>query len=243
MINQIARHASDIAQSAAKYLKTIKVSEKTGRLYENVLSLFIDSLLSDPSAITETDSGEYVLKNNWDAYYGGVFSNFLDWWLPRKWMGSDTILARAPGILRKWVKWCFQNNYFGKERYEDLLESLPKGKSSEVKRLQKASELLYRLHRPSPDAWITGDLDKVVPVHQIREPDEYDEGYMKIIRFKKNSAYLENEEGEERGPVMLRRELVNLLQVGDVMNLAIGRFGKSWKVLESGNVYAEGTIY
>ena len=42
---------------------------------------------------------------------------------------------------------------------------------------------------------------------------------------------------------MLGQGLVKLLKVGDVINVVIGRFGKSWKVLESGNVYAEGTIY
>ena len=243
MIDQIERHPSDIAQSAVRYLKSVKLSGKTRRLYEDVLGLFIDSLLYDPSAVTETDSGEYLLKENWEAYYGGAISNFLDWWLPRKWMGSDTIPARAPGVLRKWVKWCFENDYFGKERYEDLLDSLPKGKSAEVKRLQKAGELLYRLHSPDPGAWMTGDPDKVVSIDRVKKPGEYAEGYMRIIGFKQNSVYLENEEGKERGPVMLSRDLVKLLKIGDVINVTIGRFGKSWKVMESGNVYAEGTIY
>ena len=76
MINQISRHPSDIAQSAAKYLKSVKVSEKTRKLYEDVLSLFIDSLLSDPSVVSETADGEFVLSANWDDYYGGVMSSF-----------------------------------------------------------------------------------------------------------------------------------------------------------------------
>ena len=43
MIDQIKRHPSDIAQSAVKYLKSVKLSEKTRRLYEDVL----DSLPKD----------------------------------------------------------------------------------------------------------------------------------------------------------------------------------------------------
>jgi hypothetical protein len=243
ILDELARHPSNIARSAIEYLQTIKVAPKTRRLYEDVLTLFVDSLLSDPSAVIETDEGEYLLKYDWDAYYGGAISGFLDWWLPRKWMGSDAIPARAPGILRRWVKWCFQNDYFEKERYEDLLDALPRGKSAEVKRLQKAGELLYGLHQPNPGAWMTGEYDKIVAIDARKRPQEYDEGYMRIVRLEKSSAYLENVEGKERGPVMLGQGLVKLLKVGDVINVVIGRFGKSWKVLESGNVYAEGTIY
>ena len=243
MLNEIAKHPFNIAKSSVEFLKAVKVSEKSKRIYTEVLSLFIESLLSDPSAVVEAENGEYLLSNNWDAYYGGAISNFLDWWLPRKWMGSDEIQARAPGVLRKWIKWCYQNNCFEKDRYEDLLDSLPRGKSAEVKRLQKAGELLYLLHSPDPGAWMTGDYNKVVSIDQMKEPEEWDEGYMRIIRFKRKMAYLENEEGEERGPVMLSEELVKTLEKGDVINVAIGKFGKAWKVLESGNVYAEGAIF
>lgn len=242
MRDEMARHPSDIAKSAIEYLETVTVSEKTRTLYEDVLSLFIESLLSDPAAVIEAESGEYLLSDDWDSYYGGAISNFLDWWLPRKWMGSRSIPARAPGILRKWIRWCYQNHYFETERYEDLLDALPRDKGKEVKRLQKAGELLYLLHSPNPGAWLTGDHDKVVSIDKGKEAQEWDEGYMKIIRFERNSAYLENEEGVERGPVMLSKQLAKWLKVGDVINVIIGRFGKSWKVLESGSVYAEGTI-
>jgi len=243
MSNEIAKHPSDIAQSAIKYLKTVDVPERTMRIYIEVLLLFIDSLLSDPSAVTEGEDGEFLLCNNWDAYYGGAFSNFIDWWMARKVMGGDTLQARAPGILRKWIKWCYENHYFEKERYEDFLEALPRGKSKEVKRLQKAGNLLYSLHTPNPGAWMTRDYNKVVPITQRKEPEEWDEGYMRIIRLEKDSVYLETEEGSTVGPVMLSRELVKVLRLGDVMNVAVGRFGKRWTVLESGNVYADGTIF
>jgi len=41
---------------------------------------------------------------------------------------------------------------------------------------------------------------------------------------EKNYAYLENEEGVERGPVILGKELVKVLNTGDVMNVCIGRY-------------------
>ncbi|MCK4785438.1 MAG: hypothetical protein KAV87_16925 [Desulfobacteraceae bacterium] len=242
MFKEISKHPSDIAESAVEYLKSVEVSEKTKRLYIDALYLFLESLLSDPSAVIENDDGEYLLSHNWEDYYGGAISNFIDWWLPRKLIGSDTLQARAPGILRKWIKWCYQHNYFDEEHYEDFIDSLPRGKSKEVKCLQKAGDLLYLLHTPDPGAWMTGDEDRIVSIDHHKEPEEWDEGYMKIVRFEKYFVYLENEEGTERGPVMLSKELVNVLKVGYVLNVSIGRFGKYWKVLESGNVYAEDTI-
>jgi hypothetical protein len=83
----------------------------------------------------------------------------------------------------------------------------------------------------------------VVSIDHHKKPDEWDEGFMKIIRLEKNYAYLKNEEGVERGPVMLSKALVKVLNIGDAMNVSIGRYANLWKVLEGGNVYAKDTIF
>ncbi len=243
MLDEFSKHPSDVAKSAAEYLKTVEVSDKTKRIYIDVLSLFLESLLSDPTDVTKSADGEYLLSSNWEDYYGGVFSNFIDWWMPRKVMGADTLHTRAPGILRKWVTWCYQKGCFEKERYQDFLEALPRGKVKEIDRLQKAGDLLFLLHTPNPGAWMTDDHEKIVSIAQRRRPDEWKEGYMKVSRFEKNAVFIEALEGGTVGPVMLSKELVSALKTGDVMNVTVGRFGKKWKVLESGNVYAEGTIF
>lgn len=243
MLDALSKHPSDIAKSAVEYLKTVVVSDKTRRIYIDVLSLFLESLLSDATDVTESADGDYLLSSNWDDYYGGVFSNFVDWWLPRKVMGADTLQTRAPGILRKWITWCYEKGCFEKERYEDFLEALPRGKVKEINRLQKAGNLLFLLHTPNPGAWMTDDHEKIVSITQNKRPEEWKEGYMKVSRFEKDAVYLEALEGDSVGPVMLSKELVAVLITGDVMNVTVGRFGEKWKVLESGNVYAESTIF
>ena len=80
--------------------------------------LFIDSLKNDPTSIEETPEGEYVLKHNWDAYWGGAVGGFIDYWLPRKVMFE----VRAFGIMKKWITWCHKNDYIDKERFEDYME-------------------------------------------------------------------------------------------------------------------------
>lgn len=240
MFDDIKRHPSDVAQSAVEFLEAVDVTQKTKSIYEEVLFLFIESLLSEPSDITETEDGEYLLASSWCDYYGGAISNYIDLWIPTKCIDGDAIQAKAPGVMRKWIKWCYQNNYFDKEHYEDFLEELPRGKSKEVKRLQKAGELLYRLHSPNPGAWMEPEPDRVVSINRLSKPDEYLEGYMTIERLEKDSVYLKDPVNKNIGPVMMSKELIECLRASDVLNVSLGRYGKVWRVLESGNVYAEG---
>jgi hypothetical protein len=63
-----------------------------------------------------------------------------------------------------------------------------------------------------------------------------------IRGHSKTTATLRTGDGKDFGPVLIGSELRALLKVGDVVNVGIGRFGKAWKVLESGNVYPEGAV-
>jgi len=242
MLDELSRHPSNIARSAVEYLRALKVSKKTKRIHEDVLFFFVESLQSDPSAVIETKDGEFLLSNNWNAYYSGAISGFVDYWLPRKVM-DDTLQLKAPGVLRKWLKWCYQHNYFDKERYQEFLEALPRGKAKETKRLQEAGKLLYRLHTPDPSSWLTGDYKKVMPISHKKEPEEWEEGYIKVVKLEKESGYFETYEGRIIGPVILGKELVRLLRIGDVLNVTVRKYGKSWRVLESGNIYPEGAVF
>ena len=48
----------------------------------------------------------------------------------------------------------------------------------------------------------------MVSIDHNKEPDQWDEGYMRVIRFEQDFAYLENEEGVERGPVAFQYNLL-----------------------------------
>ena len=239
--SEFSEHPSDITQSAMEFVNELEFTQKTKNIYITVISLFIHMLISDPDAVEETEDGRFLLVKNWKDYGDGVISNFIDWWLPRKWMGSDQILIKAPTVMRRWLTWCYKKGYMEKENYKSFISVLPRNKSKEIKRLQKAAHKLYLLHSSGPLEWF--DKGKIESTETLRQPDDWDEGYMKILYFDGNCAYLENGEGKKRGPVLLSDELVELLRPGDVINVAIAKFGKTWKVMESGNVYAEGVIF
>ena len=66
---------------------------------------------------------------------------------------------------------------------------------------------------------------------------------MKVVDINHEFGFLETPEGIQIGPVMFGGKLPKVLKLGDVMAVEIGQYGKNWRVLDSGNIYAEGTIF
>jgi hypothetical protein len=225
-----------MAQSSVRFIHEARVSPKTQALYADVLSLFIVYLVSGSDSVEETPEGDLLLQAGWETYYGGAFDNFIDYFLPRKVLGSATLASKAPAVLRKWVQWSFENGYLDKERYEDFLLAVPVSKGREAKRLQKATNLLDKLHAMTPEALLLNLSDKLIPIQDVREPDGVVEGYMQVKRLEDEVGYVQDEDGAEIGPVFFGKALVEVLKVGDVLSIEVARYGTQWLVLESGSV-------
>jgi len=61
--------------------------------------------------------------------------------------------------------------------------------------------------------------------------------------FHQKRIIQENEGSDIIGPILLIKELEDIIKFWDVMNVVVGKFGKSRKVLESGNVCGEDTVF
>ncbi len=234
-------HPSNIGQAAAGFISSLNLTAKSKRQYEGILWLFVESLKGDGSTCIELPSGAYVLNDDWDEFYGGAISVFLDWFLPRKAMLPADEMKRVPGILKKFIEWSFGEGYFCRDRYDDFMESLPKAKSSDIKRLRDLEDALYLLHNPSPEGWATRVIDNVETLAERRRPEELEEGYMTFLEAEGERGYFQKER-KKIGPVLLTTKIVSGFKRGDIANLTLGRFQKVWMVLETGNVYPEGTF-
>ena len=246
MIQEFFKHPSNIARSASEYLTQLSGSEKTKRTHEDILFLFVQSLCGDSTAVVELDNGEFVLEHNWEDYYGGAVSSFIDWWIPRKVMGSATLQSDAPGIMRKWIKWCYKEDYFDKKHYDEYISAVPINKKKEVQRLNKVEKLLYELHAPQQESLAPSKVQgNIIPItrQKNKAPQIIEEGHMLVVKIDKTNCFLENEEGEQMGPVKLCKAIVDLLRIGDVMDVVIGKFGENWKVLESGGVFDKNSYF
>lgn len=235
----LEKHPSSIARSAVGFLRDAHVAEKTRRLYEDVLELFVAYLMNNAETVEPSPDGDHVLVQDWGAYWGGAFDGFLDFFLPSQVLSSATLRARAPGVLRKWLKWSYEHGYLDDERFDDFLEAVPPSKGADMRRLQKASDRLFDLHTPPVADLLNENVARLVYEHETREPDELEEGYMMVARFDGEAAYVKTEFGRLVGPVFLGRAVIDVLRTGDVINVAVGRYGKRWHVLESGEVYPE----
>lgn len=114
---------SDISKAANGFLNSLTYSPKTKKTYENVITLFISRLKHDGSAVTESEDGTYLLKNNWADYDGGIFSGFIERWIPRKVICGKGIKRQAPIVLKRFVVWSYKKGYLNKGKYEEYIGS------------------------------------------------------------------------------------------------------------------------
>ena len=202
----------------------------------DVIFLFVEYL-----RISGGLSADQPLTMNWAECDRRLISEFVNRWLPSK-VKTDTIEIQAPAVLRNWLIWCRKRNILGKEQFHELIRSLPRGKGEEIRRLQRAGELLFRLHSPVDEDGQSSERRNIVSINRRRQPVESREGYMRVRWIGENILYLETMDGVLVGPVLVGSELTKTLRVGNVMFVELGRFARCWKVLKSGNVYAEDVI-
>jgi hypothetical protein len=62
---------------------------------------------------------------------------------------------------------------------------------------------------------------------------------LQVKRLEHEVGYVRKEDGTEIGPVFLGKALVELLEIGDVLDIKLGWYGPLWRVLESGDISAK----
>jgi len=253
----IFSHPSDIAKSAIRYIAWARGQVKPSPFKGEAMPQFMKRVIAwrrdlerqadiifmfmEYLRISSGLSADQPLTMNWSECERRTISEFVNRWLPLK-VKTNTIEIQAPAVLRKWLIWCRKRNILGKERFNELIQSLPRGKGEEIRRLQRAGELLFRLHSPVEEGGRAFDRRNILSINHRRQPVEYREGYMKVRWIGENMVYLETREGVLVGPVLVGSELTKTLRIGNVMFVELGKYARCWKVLKSGNVYAEDVI-
>jgi len=234
------KHPSDIARAAHDFLDGLNVKNKS-KHYE-VLQLFFSYLMRDFSNCEESDSGELLVIVNWHDFYGGVIDNFINIFMVRNVMSDAGLRKKSVSVMRQFIKWSYKKQFFDQEHFDEYLDAFAASSNQEIDRLEKLTSLFYRLHSPNPGAWARGEVGQVESINDVAEPEEIEEGYMTFKSSKGLQGFFNTfEDNVDVGPVMLSKEILQLLKSGDIVNLTAGRYGNNWRVLETGNVYAAGT--
>lgn len=210
----------------------LRLKERTFRDYDDIISLF--KIYLNRYAYQNLDEEK---RKKWEAEFekdDECFTNlfgadeitefkieeFLDYFLIRKVMGSESLLKNAVRVMKKFSKWMTKQNYSSDDyhAYFDEAKELPK--------VEKLADLIFEHARKSPD---------------VEYEDVLDSSFI-VSKIEVRKLWLEDDfssADEAIGPVLVTKEISDLSQVGWRINMVIGKSKGNWYILETGNVYRD----
>lgn len=227
-------------------MKTIKevfdefLAEQKARLkprtyggYSEAISLFEDCLNGyGPNYLSSEDMDLFDELSDEGKEFCEIFgpdnitpyeiSEFLDYFMVKKVVGSNTLLKTVGRVTRKFVKWMDEKGYMDPESYEVAARTVDELKGDLVN-VAEFGDLIYDYIQKSPEV----------------DFEETKDGYFSVVEIKPGELWLGNYlgSGDVIGPVIVSKEISSRCKVGWTINLMLGKSGKSWHMLECGFVY------
>jgi len=207
-----------------------RLKPRTYSGYEYAIELFEDYL--NGYAYQYLDEDDSKLYDGGDKEFCEIFGpdkigpseigEFLDYFMIRKVAGSKDFMKTVGTVMRKFVKWMKEKGYMDEEEYgisAEVVDEL-KGELPEVTEL---SDLIYNYIEDNPPGDVTETRD----------------GYFKVTKIEPGKLWLGDYigSGEAMGPVIVSDEISSSCKVGWTICLEMGRTGKGWEMMGSGNVY------
>ncbi|HEC08969.1 MAG TPA: hypothetical protein ENI86_05275 [Acidimicrobiales bacterium] len=212
-----------------------RLSERTLRDYEDVISLLRDSLntyghaslVGDEVQRFEQAFGDGSTDEEMGAFcrtFGPEkitehYYEFLSWFLVRKVMASEDLRRKAGTVTEKLAKWLEDRGYVDPHIAADAVE-MAADAGRLLPRAERLGEILYRVMQASPR--LRGELSD----------DDYHEDMAAISRIEPGKLWF-----DDVGPVAVPEEASELAEVGWEVNVVLGRGPSGWQILELGNVY------
>lgn len=208
-----------------------RLATRTLRNYLDVIGLFRDCLNGyghqslDPAerrrfeAAYEHDEDAFVHLFGPDKIVENL-GEFLGYFMIRKVAAGEELLRSAGTVTKKLVKWLGEHGYLDAAAVDDAVAMIGDA-ARDLPKADKLSQLLFDQARTT-----TIDLDKL-------GDDDYMEDYLMIEAVEPGALWFEG----AVGPVKVPRAASGIAQVGWTVNVVLGRAGKTWHLLEVGNVY------
>ena len=157
-----------------------------------------------------------------DKIGSSEISEFLDYFMIRKVIGSKELMKTVGRVMQKFVKWMNEKGYMPEDEFETTAEIVDELKD-ELPKVRELSGLIYNYIWNNPIDDLTEKVD----------------GYFRVTKIETRKLWLEDYMWIKGtvGPVSVSTGISSMCKVGWVINLGMGKTGKSWKMLECGNVY------
>jgi hypothetical protein len=227
------RDSPNIEQVLGEFLteEKARLAPRTYRNYEYVVELLQHCLNDygpnylDPS---ERSRWEKAYETDDEAFchlfgpekIADCLGEFLGYFMIRKVMAGEELLRAAGTVTKKLAKWLGQRQLLSEAA---AAASVERGAEAgrDLPRAERLSRLLYEQSRRVP-----------IDVRSLSD-DDYIEDYLMIERVEPKALWFEG----SVGPVPVPKEATDLAKEGWSVNVVLGRKGKTWHVLEVGNVY------
>ena len=157
-----------------------------------------------------------------DKIGSSEISEFLNYFMIRKVMGSKELMKTVGRVMQKFVKWMDEKEYMLEEEYENVAETVAELKD-EIPKVKELSNLIYDYIQNNAPEDFTQTVD----------------GYFRVTEIENSKLWLVDyiEHKKKIGPVFVSTEISSMCKVGWVICLEIGKTSKGWEMLESGCVY------
>jgi len=201
--------------------------------YEETIDLFEDCLNGyGPSSLSPEDSDLFDELYDEGKEFCEIFgpdmiapfdiSEFLDYFMVKKVVASNSLLKTVGTVMRKFVRWLGEKGYASKEDHERMADIVGELKSDMVA-VAELSDLIYDYARGSPEV----------------DFEETKDGYFKVADTKSGELWLEDYMGSGKviGPVIVSEEISSKCKKGWEICLELGKTGNAWHMLGSGYVY------
>lgn len=148
-------------------------------------------------------------------------SEFLDYFMVKKVMGSKELMKNVGRVMRKFVRWMNEKGYMNDEEFKITAERVDNLKD-DLPKVEELASMIYHYTENTP----------------VDDFTEKADGYFRVAKIKPGKLWLENMEGGKSiGPTFVSNEISSQCKVGWVIYLELGKTTKGWQMLESGNVY------
>jgi hypothetical protein len=234
----------EIKESIDLFLEEVKEreGEEAAREYEGDLDIFVDYLISDEMAAYEDEDEEIILDADLDELEEGHFRAFAGFYVIRKIIGPASVLVDTVKRTLVYGRWLGEKGLIDEELKSEI-EELSEVALKEIPRVEKISSLIYELAQGDIPTFMDYKKDREMYERKLKEalknkPEytSFEEGYGEVTRILEDLFWVKLGI-KEVGPIKATKEICDLLEEGDMINLVLGKSGKYWHILETGNVY------
>ena len=212
-----------------------RLSAKTYSKYKDVIHLLQCSLNSYAyQGLDKPDAGLfdrlYNVEGSEHREFCEIFgpehivpnvNEFLGYFMVRKVIVGKETLRAAGTVTKKLAKWLAEKEHVEAEEAEDAAQRGSKA----ARNLPKAEKLASLLHEFAEEQE-RGDEDNEIEDHFM------------LTRVEPGRVWLEGMlDGREVGPINVPEQICRLCKVGWSISGVVGRIGKTWRIVETWNVY------